>query len=214
MKKLVSVLLFTATLIFVSCQSKEEKASELIKNDLFKTLNDFESYQPIETIVTEAYEELLNDSSCWEEAFWLDYYPKRIQDQLEAANSWKEYAEKFRKIGAKDRYKELKELYKDEASGYNANVLEYNALIDTILDKKSKFDSNKIIGWNVEHRFRCKSNEDGLPTIKHFRYVLSKDFKSIILKEDYNSDFDKEKRSVLENGVNDRKIYSKIPESI
>ncbi|MBK5722488.1 hypothetical protein JGH11_16565 [Dysgonomonas sp. Marseille-P4677] len=35
-------------LIFSSCQSKEDKAKELVKDDLYKTLHDFGSYEPIE----------------------------------------------------------------------------------------------------------------------------------------------------------------------
>ena len=35
--------------MLVGCQSREEKAAELIKQEMFKTLYDFESYEPIET---------------------------------------------------------------------------------------------------------------------------------------------------------------------
>lgn len=34
--------------ILSSCQSKEDKAKQLIKDDLYKTLHDFSSYEPVE----------------------------------------------------------------------------------------------------------------------------------------------------------------------
>lgn len=40
------------TIIMASCQSKEKRANELIKNYLSEELCHFESYEPIETIVT------------------------------------------------------------------------------------------------------------------------------------------------------------------
>lgn len=45
----------TAIFILSGCKSKEEKALEIIKNEMFKTLYDFESYQPIETKVDSAF---------------------------------------------------------------------------------------------------------------------------------------------------------------
>lgn len=45
----------TAIFILSGCKSKEEKALEIIKNEMFKTLYDFESYQPIETKIDSAF---------------------------------------------------------------------------------------------------------------------------------------------------------------
>ena len=39
--------------------SKEEKAAQLINTEMSKTLYDFDSYEPIETKVTEAYQTCL-----------------------------------------------------------------------------------------------------------------------------------------------------------
>ncbi len=49
--------------IFTACQSKEEKLNKLIKDDLFKTLYDFESYEPIETIIDSAFTSIYRDST-------------------------------------------------------------------------------------------------------------------------------------------------------
>lgn len=52
--KLISILSLSV-LAFASCMSKEEKAAQLINTEMSKTLYDFDSYEPIETKVTEAY---------------------------------------------------------------------------------------------------------------------------------------------------------------
>lgn len=53
--KNVIIMALTAIFILSGCKSKEEKALEIIKNEMFKTLYDFESYQPIETKVDSAF---------------------------------------------------------------------------------------------------------------------------------------------------------------
>lgn len=66
-------LLLFFPILMVACQSKEEKAAELIKNELSKTLYDFESYSPIETTVTEAKLSVYTDTVCWKKANILLY---------------------------------------------------------------------------------------------------------------------------------------------
>lgn len=48
-KFLFVVFLFTCSLGNISCMSREKKVAETIKADPFKTLYDFDSYQPVET---------------------------------------------------------------------------------------------------------------------------------------------------------------------
>lgn len=48
MKTLLFIVV-SATMLLSGCKSKEEKANELIKDDMFKVLYDFASYEPIET---------------------------------------------------------------------------------------------------------------------------------------------------------------------
>lgn len=47
MKQLIFAFAICA-LIFSSCQNKEDKAKELVKDNLYKTLHDFSSYEPVE----------------------------------------------------------------------------------------------------------------------------------------------------------------------
>ena len=60
MKKVLFLLV--AIIALVGCKSKEEKAAEMIKKELFKTLYDFDSYQPIETKVDSAFYSAYTDS--------------------------------------------------------------------------------------------------------------------------------------------------------
>lgn len=85
------VIMGVITIVMVSCQSKEEKAAEFIKNELSKTLYDFESYQPIETTVTEAKMNMFNDSACWKKAAALAYGMKKATEYLEETKDAKEH---------------------------------------------------------------------------------------------------------------------------
>ena len=60
MKKCIILLTIIATLCITSCKSNEEKANELIRAELSKTLYDFDSYQPVETIVKENQQQYYN----------------------------------------------------------------------------------------------------------------------------------------------------------
>ena len=68
------LLLLALPLAFTSCKSNEDKANELVKNELSKTLYDFESYEPIETKVSEAYETAYNDTTCFRQALAISYH--------------------------------------------------------------------------------------------------------------------------------------------
>lgn len=61
MKKLL-LLLVTTSIFLVGCKSKEEKAQEAIKKEMFKTLYDFNSYEPIETKVDSSFYSIYTDT--------------------------------------------------------------------------------------------------------------------------------------------------------
>lgn len=74
MSKNIQIMAFGILAIFMAgCQSKEEKAEEFIRNNLSKTLYDFESYQPIETTVTEAKLTMYNDTTCLKKGAMISY---------------------------------------------------------------------------------------------------------------------------------------------
>ena len=80
MKKINLLLFIFPFLLIIGCKSNEEKADELIKTELSKKLYDYDSYQPIETIVTEAKMTRFNDSTCWEQGRLLDFSMQKAQE--------------------------------------------------------------------------------------------------------------------------------------
>ena len=92
MRKAIYVL-FTSIFLFAACKSKEEKAAELIRNELSKTLYDFDSYQPIETSVIEAKMNAFNDSSCWKKGAVLAYGMQKLLKYMDMYKDAKEHME-------------------------------------------------------------------------------------------------------------------------
>jgi hypothetical protein len=202
MKK--NLLLFLAiAVLFAGCQSKEEKAAELIKEELSKTLLDFESYQPIETTVKEAKLNLYNDTTFWRQGTALAYamkktneYINKKKDAEERMNIWgpptyysSSYSDK--------RYYEYKKEYDEANASALSGIILCKAIAENIKDSIEKCDTSIVIGWEVSHRFRCK-NRGGNSTIADYRYVIDKDLKTILLREDTDDQDDKNTRDALE----------------
>ncbi|MBQ0064073.1 MAG: hypothetical protein KBS94_08695 [Prevotella sp.] len=193
--------------LLVSCQSKEEKAAEYIKNELSKTLYDFESYQPIETTVTEAKMTMYNDSACWKKAAALAYGMKKATEYLEETKSAKEHMDIWGRPSyysssySDNQYFKYMEEYKDNLEKAK-NAYDICKSIEAELKKQiAKLDTAKVIGWEAKHRFRCKT-KGGNSTIGDYRYVIDKDFKNTILQEDMDDDDESSIRDVLKSVAN------------
>lgn len=205
MKKLCSLLLML--LLLCSCQSKEEKAAELISKELYKTLYDYSSYEPIETIVSEARLSAYTDTTIYKEsliALEIEERLKRTAEECEdAISSMKIWEPSYYSSSYSNskyyEYKKQGELKLEEAKLYLAEYLiVYNHLKDTI----PTLDSTKIVGWEVRHRFRCKT-KGGYNAIGDYRYVIDEDFKQILLYEDIDDDKYNSLRSLINSIIND-----------
>lgn len=198
--KLMMVVMFA--IYMVSCQSKEEKAEEFIKNELSKTLYDFESYQPIETTVTEAKMTMFNDSACRSQAAVIDYGIKTAKEYLNDSKNAKERMEIWGKPSyysssySDNQYYKYKEEYEENfKKGRDAYAL-CKTLADELKKEITKLDTTKVIGWEAKHRFRCKT-KGGNSTIADYRYVFDKDFKRVIVREDMDNEDESRIRDVL-----------------
>lgn len=208
MKKTIRIVSIAILAIFmVSCQSKEEKAAEFIKNELSKTLYDFESYQPIETTVKEAKLSMYNDSACWKKAAALAYGMKKAGEYLNDMKSAKEHMDiwgrpsYYSSTYSDNQYYKYKEEYEENLEK-GMNAYELCKTIAAELKKQiAELDTAKVIGWEAKHRFRCKT-KGGNSTIGDYRYVIDKDFKNIILQEDMDDDDESAIRDVLKSVVN------------
>lgn len=63
-------------------------------------------------------------------------------------------------------------------------------------------DENSVIGWEVSHKFRCKT-KGGYSTIGNYRFVIDKDFKSILIDEDIDDEDNQFIRSAMETVLTD-----------
>lgn len=201
--KRIPFAILISVILFAGCQSKEEKAAELIKNELSKTLYDFESYQPIETIVKEAKSNAYNDSSCWKKASLLGYgmqqiieYKKESEDAKEHMDIWGKptyYSSSY----SDNKYYKYRDEYIEVLEKAIAAYSVCKSIAKELKDSVAKLDTNQVIGWEVTHRFRCKTR-GGNSTIGDYRYIIDKDFKKVLLREDIDSEDDKQTREAIE----------------
>lgn len=210
MKRLFVVIILLAFTMpaFIGCKSetvektKEEKAAELIKQELSKTLYDFDSYQPIETKVKEAKANRFNDSTCWNKAGVLVYSMHQVDEYIAQAKEATEYMAiyqptRYSSSYSVNKFYDYDKQYKEAIEKADGWIEACKVLAEELKDTVTNMDTSQVIGWEVIHDFRCKT-KGGTPDIVHFRYVISKDFKSVILREDMGGMIDKRIREVLE----------------
>ena len=206
MKKsaLLTLVLFIGIFALSSCKSKEDKAAELIKKELSKTLYDFNSYEPIETTVKEATSNAYNDTTCFRLAMVIAYTMDKASKAFDEAKDAQEHMEiwgapTYYSSSYSDRqYYKYKDEAKDKyAEGMAAYVM-VKALGSNLEDSIAALDKEKVLGWEVNHRFRCKTR-GGQSTIGDYRYIIDKDFKTIIFQEDMdNNDYSKARDIIKE----------------
>ena len=199
---LIGTLLILSLGLLAGCKSKEEKAAELIKTELSKTLYDFDSYQPIETIVKEAKATPYNDSLCWAKAgvlaIGMEQYIEKANEatnSVERAQLWGAPTYYSSSYSDRNYYKYLEEC-RNAISEANLNAMLCNLIADSLANIIQQLDTTAIIGWEVQHSFRCKTR-GGSPEIAHYRYVVDKKFKNVLLREDSESETDKHVRDAL-----------------
>lgn len=190
-------------LMLASCKSNERKAEDLIRAELSKTLLDFNSYEPIETTVVEAYENAYNDSWCLQQAMAISQCMKNAEEYKEAMSDARERMDIW---GAPSYYSSSysdNQYYKYQAQA-EENLSKLKTELDFIRmwgialqDSIKCLDTGKIIGWEVKHRFRCKTR-GGQSAIADYRYILDKKFENVILREEMDDDDYSGARACLE----------------
>lgn len=125
MKKILSILLFFP--LFMSCKTNEEKIQDLIREQMFQTLYDYQSYEPIETSnIVEEIHSLENDSTI--------------------ITFVKEYTKGEEKIGyATTEFKDEMQEILDNVLDRRINYLSYTN------------ELNKPYGYSLIHKFRAKN---------------------------------------------------------
>lgn len=203
-----AIIVFVVTMTFFSCSSKNDKADRLIKERMSKTLYDYASYDPIETIVTEAKASLYTDTTCWLMGNILYYLAEQAIKYGEQAKEAKEYMDiwgspsYYSSSYSDSKYEKYKSEYLDAKANFLTAMDFCESISDTLRDKVSQLDGSKTVGWEVIHKFRCKT-KGGYATICNYRFVIDKKFKQILIEEDMDSDECNEKRTVFNAFLNE-----------
>lgn len=209
MKKIfISACILLCTITLSSCKSKEEKALEIIKNEMFKTLYDFESYEPIETRIDSSFSSLYTDTTVLGHGYMIaallsqsDEYIDKMKDAKSTMEIWGDSYSSY----SRNRYNEAKKEF-DENLNKAMLVLDLIKLQSDSIRSIANNYVSEFNGWKVSHKFRCKT-KGGNPTIGDYIYIFDKDMKSIIYKEDIdNDDLNKVKKLIkeaVENKDND-----------
>ena len=205
MKKIL--LVFSLILILSACQSREDKAIKLIEKELFSTLYDFDSYSPIETKITEAKLSVFSDTTLYNKALLtlaaynvLEELSKEADDAKTHMNIWGPptyYSSSY----SDSQYNKYKETYVEKIETMKVSYEVFKKLAAQLKDTLSTIDSTKVVGWEVQHRFRCKT-KGGHSTIADYRYVFDKNIKNILIREDVDSEDSKMLRALVINSQN------------
>lgn len=189
----LAVLVFVLTL--VGCKSKEDKALELIDKEMFQTLYDYDSYQPVETKIDSAFTTYLMDDSISGIAADISVLRKLREEASEEAESaeseldiWADsYYTRDRFIKAKNEYVDakLREL------GYlEREIDEMKLLFAYVLNFKSEY-----CGWEVTHKFRCKS-KGGTSLLTTYHYIINENVDSILYYWDEEDEVNTELQAI------------------
>ena len=195
-------------LFLIGCSSKENKANKLINERMSKTLYDYASYDPIETTVTEAKATMFNDPSCWKSGTILAASMEKALKYAKERDEAKEHMEiwgppsYYSSSYSDNKYYKYKSEYEDAANSFMSTLEVCKIIAESLHEKITNLDENSVIGWEVSHKFRCKT-KGGYSTIGNYRFVIDKDFKSILIDEDIDDEDNQFIRSAMETVLTD-----------
>ena len=192
MKMYVGVIKFITSSVLVAmtisaCTSKEKKVAETIKSEMFKTLYDFESYQPIETKIDTLRRDKYGDTLIFDDVMLMAAAYDKFKKEKENFDEQVEIAEIYRPTyysssTSDNKFYAARDKMKEALDGMKF----YNAIMDSlnteIRTKEKKCDNNQY-GWFVTHKFRCKT-KGGNSTIGTYYYFMDIDCKRIIRRFD------------------------------
>lgn len=175
---------FILTAIMVSaCTSREEKVAETIKNEMFKNLYDFESYQPIETKIDTLKRDKYGDTLIFDNVLEIAVANEAFKKAESNFNEQHDIAEiyvpsYYSSSSSDNKFYEARNNMKkalDEMEFY-INIMD--SLRIDIKSKEKKCDNSQY-GWFVTHKFRCKT-KGGNSTIGTYYYFMDNDCERII----------------------------------
>ena len=194
------------TLLFVACKSKEEKANELIKAELYKTLYDYASYEPIETIVDSAFTSIYRDSTILSHAYMIKVCLDKVHEYLDevkdASSSMEIWSDSYSSYG-RGKYYDAKEKFTTNLEKAEIYQQKINEIIPLMKDEIDNFNSS-FCGYQAKHKFRCKT-KGGHSTIGNYLYIVDTKFKKILSV----SDLDDKDEVEIKNLIDEVREYEK-----
>ena len=184
MKHILFTLMgFLSISLFMSCETKEEKALTLIDEKMFQTLYDYDSYQPVETVVDSAFSSVYRDTLAVTYALYISALQEHLEKTVDEINKNLDRA----KIYVGSYYSQ--DIYQE----YINKAISSKDVAEICIDRMKLYEDSiriisdsfipEFIGWEVMHRFRCKS-KGGSALLSDFVYLFDKDFNEIVYYED------------------------------
>jgi len=188
MRNLLYIFIFV--LFFSSCgKSPEEKANELIKAELRKSLFKPDSYNPIETKLDSAFTPY-DDPVLFEKMMELVDIGAEIEglnhDMKQAKSSMSIWSGPYMDSFGRNEYNEAKEEY-DKANSKKEKLTEkgkekFEEVVNILKQKRN------FIGYLATHNYRADNNA-GNTLIGNTVFIIDKDFKEVLFScelEEYN----------------------------
>lgn len=201
MKKLI--VLF-CVLLLVGCKSKEEKALALIKEEMFKTLYDYDSYQPVDTQIDSAYTSIYRDSIIYEYAIRFVALQGLADESIKEAKENTKYAEIYAdSYYTRSSFEKYIKQAIDELDKLEFYISKMDSCTDTISLLVKEF-SPEFIGWEVKHKFRCKS-KGGQALLENYIFIMDEKMTEITHIEDTEDKKIIQIREAIDKAVSEEK---------
>lgn len=180
-KSSVWIIIVFCTLTLAGCKSKEERAEEAAALQVKQIIKHPETYEPISTVVSDAYETMYNNSSILNSVKKIIEYKQNLEELKNKLNNY------TRNTKAEILSIEALEWDFGNILASNPNKEEIKSLARQIneLNKKIERENAKIlistplirekIGHNVKHKFYVR-DKYGLKFIKEIYFVFNDDF--------------------------------------
>ena len=193
MKKVIFILLTLLSILITSCsQTNESKAKKVIKEYFKETLDDYDSYSPMN------YSELNMTETKWKlpkelepELIKLTEVVKRINQQfgytIEITSDVDYYIEKIdanhfieeiNKYTGEKYKKHTTEEFRSKLEKEKPLWLEFKHYQDKINASKNNFQP-EFIGWKMTHKFRAK-NRMGGNELNEIEFQFDKDITKVV----------------------------------
>ena len=171
----------------------------MIDKRMYNTLYDYDSYQPIETRVSEAYSTLYNTDSIRAMAILLKRYLDEANDYKSKADDAKStmdiWSDSYTSYG-RSKYRDARKEWIDNSILYFSETKLAFTLTMLAYESIKDFHGEPLDGWEVYHRYRCKSKGGSALLCEEYFYV-DKDIKTITKVIDLDDEEYKTSKSLI-----------------